>query len=68
VHAGDLDGAERALRQGLRSSPAELTLWECLADVVQARGDRSDEARFWRDATAALDTGAVGLLRERVAG
>jgi hypothetical protein len=68
VHAGDLDGAEWALRKGLRCNPAELMLWACLADVVQARGNRNDTDRFWSDATAALDTSAVSSLRERVLG
>lgn len=68
VHAGDLEGAEWSLRQGLRCNPGEMTLWACLADVIQARGDRSDADRFWRDAAAVLDTGSVGVLRERVQG
>jgi hypothetical protein len=68
VQAGDLDAAEWALRQGLRCHPLELSLWACLADVVQARGDRNDEERFWRDATATLGTYDVIVLRQRVAG
>lgn len=68
VHAGDLDGAEWALRQGLRCNPLEFALWECLADVVQARADRDDAERFWRDAGATLDASDVRLLRERVLG
>jgi hypothetical protein len=68
VHAGDLDGAEWSLRQGLRCSPSELALWECLADVVQARADRGDLERFWRDAGAVLDRGAVAVLEARVQG
>jgi DNA-binding SARP family transcriptional activator len=68
VQAGDLDGAEWALRQGLLANPFELTLWACLADVIQARDDRSEVERYWRDATAALDPGAVEMLRDRVHG
>jgi DNA-binding SARP family transcriptional activator len=68
VQAGDLDGAEWALRQGLRCDPTELALWSCLADVVQARDERGDTERFWRDARAALDAGAVGQLEARVRG
>jgi DNA-binding SARP family transcriptional activator len=68
VHADDLDGAEWAIRQGLRCSPSELELWECLIDVVQARRTGSDEERFWRDATAALDPVLVESLRVRVRG
>jgi DNA-binding SARP family transcriptional activator len=68
VQTGDLDGAEWALRQGLLANPFELTLWACLADVVQARDDRSDLERFWRDASACLDEGAVEMLRDRVLG
>jgi hypothetical protein len=68
VQSGDLDGAEWALRQGLLVNPFELTLWACLADVVQARDDPGDVERFWRDASAALDVGAVEMLRDRVRG
>jgi DNA-binding SARP family transcriptional activator len=68
VQGGDLDGAEWALRQGLLANPFELTLWECLVDVVQARDDLSDLERFWRDASAALDQGAIEMLRDRVRG
>ena len=68
VHADDLDGAEWALRQGLRSNPYELTLWGYLLDVVQARDDPGDLDRLLRDATARLDPGAVEMLRDRVHG
>ena len=68
VQTRDLDGAEWALRQGLRSNPVEFALWECMADVVQARGDPSDAQRFWRDATAVLDEAAVEALHARVLG
>ena len=68
VQSGDLDGAEWALRQGLLANPFELTLWACLVDVVQARDDLGDLERFWRDASAALDRGAIEMLRDRVHG
>ena len=68
VQGGDLDGAEWALRQGLLANPFELTLWACLVDVVQARDDLGDLERFWRDASAALDRGAIEMLRDRVHG
>jgi hypothetical protein len=68
VQADDLNCAEWALRRGLLASPFELTLWACLADVIQARDDPGDVDRFWRDATAALDPGTVEMLRERVHG
>lgn len=68
VHADDLEGAESALRQGLKACPAELSLWSCLADVVQARGDHGDLERFWRDSKATLDPAAIDLLEARVRG
>jgi DNA-binding SARP family transcriptional activator len=68
VQAGDLEGAEWALRQGLKCNPLELSLWAYLADVVQARDDKSDLERFWRDAIASLDPSSVGMLRDRVRG
>lgn len=68
VQAGDLVGADWSLRQGLRCHPTEPALWECLADVVQARADRGDEQRFWRDAEAVLGADEVRHLRERVRG
>jgi hypothetical protein len=68
VQAGDLAGAEWALRQGLRCNPGEFTLWACLADVVQARDDPNAIERYWRDATASLDPGSVATLRDRVRG
>jgi hypothetical protein len=68
VQAGDLPGAEWALRQGLKCNPGEFTLWACLADVVQARGDPNAIERYWRDATASLDPGSVAMLRDRVRG
>jgi hypothetical protein len=68
VQAGDLAGAEWALRQGLKCNPGEFTLWACLADVVQARGDPNSVERYWRDATASLDPGSVAMLRDRVRG
>jgi DNA-binding SARP family transcriptional activator len=68
VHADDLDGAESALRQGLLACPTELSLWSCLVDVVQARGDHGDLQRFWLDAGAVLDAAAIGLLEARVRG
>lgn len=68
VHADDLVGAESALRQGLKACPAELSLWSCLADVVQARGDHGDLERFWRDSKANLDPAAIDLLEARVRG
>jgi hypothetical protein len=68
VQAGDLDGAEHAIRLGLKTNPIEMTLWGSLADVVQARDDASDTERFWRDASAALDPQLVESLRARVHG
>lgn len=68
VQTDDLAGAEWALRQGLRCNPGEFTVWACLADVVQARGDQNALERYWRDATASLDPGSVATLRDRVRG
>lgn len=68
IHADDLEGAESALRQGLKACPTELSLWSCLADVVQARGDHGDLERFWRDSKATLDPAAIDLLEARVRG
>ena len=39
----------RASPGAARRAPTELSLWSCLADVVQARGDPGDLERFWRD-------------------
>jgi len=68
VRDSDLAGADHALRRGLRASPYEPVLWDCLADVVQATGDPGEEARFWRDASALLDTEDLRRLHERVLG
>lgn len=65
--AGDVDGAERAARLGLRASPSELALWEAVAHAVVARGDADDEARLWRDLTVLLGPGDVTRLRATVA-
>lgn len=68
VQDSNLAGAEWALRQGLRCSPFEPTLWGYLADVVQALGDPGEDARFWRDATSVLDELLVSQLRSRIRG
>jgi DNA-binding SARP family transcriptional activator len=66
VRTSDLAGAERALRQGLRCSPYEPSLWELLANVVEAKGDPGDELRFWHDALSILDEVALRRLLDRV--
>jgi len=65
--AGDVEGAERAARLGLRASPSELALWEAVAHAVLARGDADAEARLWRDLTVLLGPADVTRLRSTVA-
>lgn len=43
VEQGKLPYAERILREVLEFAPAEAEAWQCLAEVLQARG-RPDEA------------------------
>jgi DNA-binding SARP family transcriptional activator len=66
MHESNLAGAEWALRQGLRCSPFEPSLWELLATVMHARGDPGEELRFWRDAMACLDEVALRRLHDRM--
>jgi DNA-binding SARP family transcriptional activator len=66
MHEPNLAGAEWALRQGLRCSPFEPSLWELLATVMHARGDPGEELRFWHDAMACLDDVALRRLRDRM--
>ena len=64
----ELDGAEAALRQGLRVNPTEMILWEELGRVVLAGADPNVASRFWRDISAGLDPGSVSAIRGRLEG
>ncbi len=68
VLAGDLAGAESALRQGLLVDEASLTLWQDLTDVVLESTNQSLLDLHWRMASAVLRPEDVVVLRERVNG
>ncbi len=68
VLAGDLSGAEAALRQGLLLDPASLTLWEDLTDVLLETTDPSLLEVHWRSATLVLRPSDVVALRSRERG
>lgn len=65
VLAGDLSGAEWALRQGLLCDPACLTLWEDLTDVLLEGRDTSLLELHWRAAGTVLEGDEVTTLRAR---
>jgi hypothetical protein len=65
VMAGDLRGAEAALRQGLLIEPASLPLWEDLSDVLLETADPSLMAVHWKAATLLLGPEDVTALRAR---
>ena len=63
--AGDLTGAEWALRQGLLCDPSSLTLWEDLTDVLLEGKDASLLQLHWKAAETVLESGEVTVLRSR---
>ena len=65
VLAGDLSGAEWALRQGLLCDPACLTLWEDLTDVLLEGKDASLMGLHWKAAGTVLEADEVTALRAR---
>jgi DNA-binding SARP family transcriptional activator len=65
VQAGDLPGAEVALRQGLLADPASLTLWEDLTDVLLESTDQSLLELHWKSANVVLRAEDVVRLRSR---
>ena len=65
VMAGDLKGAEDALRRGLLIEPASLPLWEDLTDVLLETTDQSLMAVHWKAATSLLRPEDVIALRAR---
>lgn len=65
VMAGDLKGAESALRQGLQIEPTALTLWEDLTDVLLETHDQSLMAVHWTAAALVLRPEDVSQLRTR---
>jgi hypothetical protein len=65
VLAGDLTGAEWALRQGLLCDPSSLTLWEDLTDVLLEGKDASLLQLHWKAAETVLESGEVTVLRSR---
>jgi hypothetical protein len=68
VMAGDLVGAEWAVRQAMKLAPTELPLWRALVDICDARSDDNVMARFWLEAECDLWPKAVAELRERLNG
>lgn len=66
ANLGDLPGAERAARMGLRASRHEQTLSEDLARVVVAGGDATAISRLWRDLSETLGSEAVGRMKATV--
>ena len=65
VMAGNLKGAEAALRKGLLIEPASLQLWEDLTDVLLETVDQSLMEVHWRAATLLLRPEDVSQLRTR---
>jgi DNA-binding SARP family transcriptional activator len=65
VLAGDLSGAEWALRQGLLCEPACVTLWEGLTDVLLEGKDASLLDLHWKAAETILESDEVTALRAR---
>ena len=65
IMAGDLKGAEAALRRGLLIEPASLRLWEDLTDVLLETSDQSLMAIHWTAAALALRPDDVTALRAR---
>jgi hypothetical protein len=68
VVAGDLDGAEWAIRQAMKLAPTELPLWRALVDICDARNDDNVMSRFWVEAEHDLWPKAVEELRIRLVG
>jgi DNA-binding SARP family transcriptional activator len=68
VSAGNLDGAEWAIRQAMKLAPTELPLWRALVDICDERGDENVMARFWAEAERALWPKAVDELKARLVG
>lgn len=68
VMAGDLAGAERVLRRGLRLAPVATQLWEALTDVLLECQDPSVMDLHFHEAEAALGEGGTTLLRARASG
>ena len=68
VSAGDLDGAEWAIRRAMKLAPTELPLWRALVDICDARDDENVMTRFWADADHHLWPKAVEELRSRLVG
>jgi hypothetical protein len=56
------------LRQGLRTDPASLTLWEDLTDVLLESADQSLLEIHWKSANAMLRSEDVDQLRARSGG
>jgi DNA-binding SARP family transcriptional activator len=65
IMAGDLKGAEAALRRGLLIEPASLPLWEDLTDVLLETSDQSLMAIHWTAAALVLRPDDVTALRAR---
>ncbi len=65
VLTADLAGAQVALRQGLLTDPASLTLWEDLTDVLLESADPSLLTLHWKAADLVLRSEDVVLLRNR---
>ena len=65
IMAGNLKGAEAALRQGLLIEPASLQLWEDLTDVVLETADQSLMEVHWKAAALLLRPEDVSQLRTR---
>jgi DNA-binding SARP family transcriptional activator len=65
VMAGNLKGAEAALRQGLFIEPASLQLWEDLTDVLLETADQSLMEVHWKAAALLLRPEDVSQLRTR---
>jgi DNA-binding SARP family transcriptional activator len=68
VLAGDLDGAEWAIRQAMKLAPTEMPLWRALVDICDARNDDSVMAQFWEEVERDLWPKAVEELRARLVG
>lgn len=65
VLRGDLDGADKVLRQGLLCEPSSLTLWEDLTDVLLESSDQSKLRLHWRAADQVLSPTDIEALRAR---
>jgi hypothetical protein len=66
--AGDADGAEKAVRQGLRGSPADYSLWQIGARAVRARQGRSALKRWLADAAIHLEPEDVARIEASLDG